>query len=555
MGYFEVNCQLCGVSFNISRIRTAEEPKSSAWGHGMRSRWVDGGNYYGCQPEDGCTVVFRGDPLTMPREPDLLDKYDDETDTSEDSWIEDEETVSSGSDDGEESDSSDSGGEEESNTPSSQPHDAVSEEIFMPITSAVDDFELNGSYEHIAGPGCKNTQGYNGHRISVDEMQGCHTVQCLLEKGGGWKPEVGDLNCELQGNQYITGLADRMPPGGSFIIFSPARHGTGVGHAQVEFEGTPATIQELPVIALPFHPTCFELFSQASRKLFGHVDIDTLVRIRNEVALGSTEFPVENSADVIRARQQVWVSEVGCEYLAANPIFIRELKYILASAVSNDEKFSVQASPFERGTTAKQLSVSNDPFLSFPREIVYGILSYLDSPAIAALRLSSRTFEHLPISLWRELVVNEMPWLYEAWSSDPEPYYWATIDASDMKKKMKAREKFQEKIEHDREVIEQEMPEIYDEWKDAEPEFEWPESVEQQKLSDLSPVKLPRYKTNWYKLYRDITLNWDKLKGLQNRKRIWGDIMQLMDVMEWFRDGHDLWFHKFYVNRRMPRQT
>ena len=32
MGYVEVYCQLCTVSFNIARVRTPHEPPSSAWG-------------------------------------------------------------------------------------------------------------------------------------------------------------------------------------------------------------------------------------------------------------------------------------------------------------------------------------------------------------------------------------------------------------------------------------------------------------------------------------------------------------------------------------------
>lgn len=63
-------------------------------------------------------------------------------------------------------------------------------------------------------------------------------------------------------------------------------------------------------------------------------------------------------------------------------------------------------------------------------------------------------------------------------------------------------------------------------------------------------MKLPKDKTNWYKLYRDITLNWARLKGLQNQKRIWGDMVQLMDAMKWVGDGRVLKYHKFYMRQR-----
>ncbi|KAK6815072.1 hypothetical protein RU639_008559 [Aspergillus parasiticus] len=40
MTYTEYRCILCGVSFNIGRIRTTDEPPNFAWaGHG--ANWVD----------------------------------------------------------------------------------------------------------------------------------------------------------------------------------------------------------------------------------------------------------------------------------------------------------------------------------------------------------------------------------------------------------------------------------------------------------------------------------------------------------------------------------
>jgi hypothetical protein len=44
--------------------------------------------------------------------------------------------------------------------------------------------------------------------------------------------------------------------------------------------------------------------------------------------------------------------------------------------------------------------------------------------------------------------------------------------------------------------------------------------------------KLPYDKTNWYLLYRDITVNWAKLKGLRNRARIWDCVLQVIDAMK-----------------------
>jgi hypothetical protein len=43
--------------------------------------------------------------------------------------------------------------------------------------------------EHIAGPNCENTQGYNGNNISAEEMRTCTTIQCLAERQWQWPPE------------------------------------------------------------------------------------------------------------------------------------------------------------------------------------------------------------------------------------------------------------------------------------------------------------------------------------------------------------------------------
>jgi len=63
MGYNEVFCQLCTVSFNIARCKTEHEPQSASWGY-------TGGEYYSgnawssrCTPAksgSGCKTTFTG---------------------------------------------------------------------------------------------------------------------------------------------------------------------------------------------------------------------------------------------------------------------------------------------------------------------------------------------------------------------------------------------------------------------------------------------------------------------------------------------------------------
>jgi hypothetical protein len=250
------------------------------------------------------------------------------------------------------------------------------------------------------------------------------------------------------------------------------------------------------------------------------------------------EFPIQHHDDVQSSREQVWSSQVGCEYLVANPIFIPALRPIMVAAVSSNENFSVHSSPFAPRSGARNPSSAKDPFLRFPKEIIYDIVGYLNSPEIATLRLSSRAFEHLPISLWHRLIVEELPCLYEAWSLHPEPYYWATAVASDLKERQEAEDQFRSQISSAREVVRQDMPELYEQWVSNEPEFTWRESEDRQELLELSCTALPHDKTNWYQLYRDIFSNWENLKGLQNRQRIWEDVMNILEGIKQI-DGED----------------
>lgn len=259
------------MSFNINRIRTSDEPRYTTWGDGIREYWVTNSYFHGCVSEDGCSMVYRGDPFIAWRrgEPELLDGVVDE---EEDPTYEYE----SASDDGNleyDSDATDEGAgmeEEEADNGDSDLEDQ--EWIFRiyPIPTVHDEFlplhqepekkydsddssdeayeysnqvrETLRGFEHIAGLGCKNTQGYHGHRISLEEMRGCHTVQCLLRKGNGWVPTSDDLECELEGQYYLTGLSDHMPSGGSILRFAPGRHDTHTGDSMVEFYGMPVSV-------------------------------------------------------------------------------------------------------------------------------------------------------------------------------------------------------------------------------------------------------------------------------------------------------------------------
>ena len=73
----------------------------------------------------------------------------------------------------------------------------------------------------------------------------------------------------------------------------------------------------------------------------------------------------------------------------------------------------------QSGATSKS---GTDIFFKLPQELIHEIVGHFGSKDIASLRLASRAFTHLPIFLWHRLVVEEMPWLYEAWSTTVTPY-------------------------------------------------------------------------------------------------------------------------------------
>jgi hypothetical protein len=55
-----------------------------------------------------------------------------------------------------------------------------------------------------------------------------------------------------------------------------------------------------------------------------------------------------------------------------------------------------------------------DPFLALPTELLHVILAHLPSSSIASLRLATRTVRQLPIVLFRRLLLEDMPWFWEA---------------------------------------------------------------------------------------------------------------------------------------------
>ena len=230
----------------------------------------------------------------------------------------------------------------------------------------------------------------------------------------------------------------------------------------------------------------------------------------------------------------------GSEYLVANPVFIPGFRDICQSALQIDENFDIQQSAFSQREGRRDELGFKDPFLQLPSELVQKVVDYLGSQEIAAMRLASRAFEHLPISLWHRLLITEMPFIYEAWRKNVTPYKWASQDVNVLQNLRREVEKWgRERQSKAREL--QDNPELEAKFLATEPEVPpWhtefniknlmEKSLKVKKL--LEPIALPHEKTNWYQLYSDIVCHWQDLKGLQNRERIYGTLYDICGAIE-----------------------
>lgn len=271
-----------------------------------------------------------------------------------------------------------------------------------------------------------------------------------------------------------------------------------------------------------------------SRKHFGHINVD---------ALGEWIFDPHNPLEVDRvssdpnvrsSSSQWWDHLDGCEYLSANPLLIPRLEPMLQAAIEKDDRFDPRDGAFDVPTGENR----GDAFSRLPLELRLQLLSYLNSSDIANLRLTSRTFRQLPILLWRDLLLREMPYLWEVWSDDL-PFMWATVQFEDVEQHQKVEAETAAWRARTENIIRESLPEALDAWKQHVDDYlsqRYNMFLEEGRAEALKEIVtgLPASKTNWYKVYTDITKNWKDLKGLQNRKRIWKDIGVIVDQLDKF---------------------
>lgn len=403
--------------------------------------------------------------------------------------------------------------------------------------------------EHLAGPHCEHASGYCGFNINAAEMKGCTTVQCLAVKSSEWTPEPDDQDFERSGKCYLSGLCGQMPSRDiGWPTMTPPRHGArdidpdtvlwnngGVSDSFPRpvsltapeltrgLKNPHADESDTPI---PFHPTCFEIYTRASRLRTASNDVAGLVGWRILESDYDTDRAFPRHEAVKRSREQEWLHQPGSEWLAANPVVVPGFSWILRPAVSASNGCATDAPP---GRT-----VSEDPLSKLLREIADIIIEMLSPVDVAALRLAGCA-RFLAIENWYRSLGEEMPWLWEVWDT-ALPSLWATTTVSALSVEMERKNKTEKRRLAARDVIEQEMPELLENW-DMDNAKELDESYATCGKEALKEITvLPKYKTNWCRVYYEVKTNWDALKGLQNRKRIWRDVEEILRRITEYRD-------------------
>ena len=112
---------------------------------------------------------------------------------------------------------------------------------------------------------------------------------------------------------------------------------------------------------------------------------------------------------------QHWKHEPGNEYLAANPIDIPGLEKLLhdMNPMKSTTIFGPPYQAHNNAVISQKHNPSSDQLSKLPTEIVYHLLSYLGSKDIANLRLTSPHFRPLPANIFRMLLFEDLPWIWE----------------------------------------------------------------------------------------------------------------------------------------------
>lgn len=200
--------------------------------------------------------------------------------------------------------------------------------------------------EHIACVKCTNGHGFNGNRISAEEMRLCNTSQYIVKKVSDmqdlpeWTPEPDDEDFERESKYFLSGLADGTAEvlEGDCAAY-PERHG---------LEGEVMQPQGYTGFAdgdLVFLPHCLEIYKRVSAL---RLDSAELTHVP-EFADWWTSDGMINSPPLhksVRACVDQWFQHTpGNEFIAADPLQVPALTAIFEAARRPDDFDAMKLSP------------------------------------------------------------------------------------------------------------------------------------------------------------------------------------------------------------------
>ncbi|SMR63724.1 unnamed protein product [Zymoseptoria tritici ST99CH_3D1] len=500
MGYYEIRCVLCGVTFSIARLRTRAEPRSHAWNVGGFG-YCEHREEPDAACEEGCTFVDREQDVDkfLPSEPSER--------TYQDTWPEIHE-------------------------------------------------------EHISGIRCGNNYGYNGNLVSASAVQCARTAQCILRKihakdhhdtadpeASTWRPASDDEPWEESSEWMLSGLNSLLveremgPTPGWF----PPRHGVEkIFEDDIFWDGGTND-------GMPFHPWCLVVYQRAALQQKQPKTIDDMGDWwEHTEGMMEHEKELQRCMGLKESNGNYWEHQKGQEFFIADPLNDPELVKLLRDAVVEpsedfnpaDSAFPAWPTSYARASTIKS-GAPTDPFLTLPAELLQQILGGLPTSTIAALREVSRAFAHIPISFFHTLLRQDYPWIWEADPKTPVAEYSHWTQAVTDKAALKlSNDTLQLAGQADSSAVSQQenttatdqsRTAIIDATNATYNDTTPPSAAHRSDQAHIVPVLLPRFRTNWFKLYVALKKRGTEVPGLKNRERIWRDCEEIMRKIDEMR--------------------
>jgi hypothetical protein len=338
-----------------------------------------------------------------------------------------------------------------------------------------------------------------------------------------WTPAPDDEPWEKTSGFFLSGMTDSVEEniGISSEGWLPVRHGVS------NFEPNSLYTDGRPM-GIPFHPWCLEVYQRAAFARTGTLDVDGLGEWieRNHGAC----YDHPRSVETRHSHDQWWMHDY--EFLMADPLKDDKFAEMLQEAVDLSDDFNPTNSAFpDRVPRTTTTTSKSDPFLALPPELCQQILTHLPTPSVAALRLTSSAFTHLPISFFHHLLRQDFPWIWEA---DPATTSALPIYSQWNQKVFDRATQYLHGRADKNNTADQASAAGQEHSADKE-------SAAKTTSGDYrTPLVLPRHQTNWFRLYVSIKNNskpknkkkkdpyiserkGPKVPGLWNRERIWRD--------------------------------